>query len=120
MSYIRVIPRDFFNESKLLKCLGKLSLNILDNKDHVKKYLTEQFDNVDSFNIQQDESSGDIYCINYNLFNELGDEILLSSLLNSKLNWPLLFETDSIKELVFQDDGEFSQEFLDYVKIGEH
>lgn len=30
MNYIRVIPRDFFNESKLLKCMGQLSLKILD------------------------------------------------------------------------------------------
>lgn len=26
MTYFRVIPRDFFNESKLLKCLGQFEL----------------------------------------------------------------------------------------------
>lgn len=26
MSYIRVVPRDFFNEAKLLKCLGQFEL----------------------------------------------------------------------------------------------
>lgn len=30
--YQRVIPRDLFNEAKLLKCLGRLSLFIHDGK----------------------------------------------------------------------------------------
>lgn len=29
-NYTRVIPRNFFNEAKLLKCFGKLSLAVLD------------------------------------------------------------------------------------------
>lgn len=31
-SYRRVLPRDLFNEAKLLKCLGQLSLMIHDGK----------------------------------------------------------------------------------------
>jgi len=31
INYNRVIPRDLFNESKLLKCIGKLTLLIHDN-----------------------------------------------------------------------------------------
>ena len=30
-NYSRVIPRDFFNEAKLLKCMGLLALKVLDN-----------------------------------------------------------------------------------------
>ena len=33
MTYRRVLPRDLFNEAKLLKCLGQLALIIHDGQD---------------------------------------------------------------------------------------
>ena len=54
-TYRRKIPRDFFNEAKLLKCMGLLSVKVLDNK------IPEGIDievngDGDRFNIELNES----------------------------------------------------------------
>lgn len=64
MSYIRVIPRDLFNEADLLKCLGKIVLDIEDGK---LPWLSYHHDG-DAFNIVQNESNGAIYCANLQFF----------------------------------------------------
>lgn len=53
----RVIPRDFFNESKLLKCLGKLHLQLMHLQETERPFVIVQFDN-ESFNIKQDDGDG--------------------------------------------------------------
>jgi hypothetical protein len=116
-SYARVIPRDFFNEAKLLKCLGRLSLLILDNKKRISEYVVEEFDN-EPFEIMQTED-GDIYVSNYSLFIKSTEiEIYLFTYLNSKENYPLYFvnEYRGDQQYVFDEEGNFTKEFLDYVK----
>lgn len=119
MSYNRVVPRDFFNEAKLLKSLGRLSLYILDNKDGISKYVEEHFDN-NFFDIEQTDS-GDIYCVNYEIIHKnSGTPIDLYSLLNSKDNYPLVFIIEDINEdyeYVFDDDGNFTDYFLEAVRL---
>jgi|WetSurMetagenome_2_1015567.scaffolds.fasta_scaffold420015_2 hypothetical protein len=120
MSYRRVVPRDLFNESKLLKCLGQLSVNILDGK--LLAYGTEDQleDEDEGFKIDNNED-GDISCSNYHVFTKLGKkdrtELYLRSRLNSRLNYPLICETihNEIIE-VFDDKGKFSVEFIKYLK----
>lgn len=117
MSYNRVIPRDFFNEAKLLKCLGRLSLLILDNRNGLAQYLEDDFDN-EPFQIEQTQD-GDIYVVNYHVFLKgTENELELTTPLNSKLNYPLMFGLGKIyvAEFVFDDDGNPTKEFMRFVK----
>lgn len=114
MSYTRVIPRDFFNESKLLKCWGQLALNI---HDDVEPQLNiEIFYNGDPFQIEQDQG-GDFYIANAQLIQCDTDQVIrLSSSLNSKEPYTMLFDFgDYCAQEVFLNDGSFTAEFLDAV-----
>lgn len=106
MSYQRTIPRDLFNEAKLLKCLGQLSLLIYEG-------LSLEHDNTEfaGFSIAQDERDGSLYCENISLFycNRL---IGLRSPYNCKNPFPLRFILDEDCGNVFDDSGEFSTEFI--------
>ena len=56
MSYIRVIPRDLFNEANLLKCHGQLVI-------HLEGRLPNAGfpEDVSRFEVEQDPNSGAIY-----------------------------------------------------------
>jgi len=84
MTYQRVIPRDLFNEAKLLKCIGRLTCDLHDNK---LKGLTWEHDSED-FKIDQ-TVDGDIYIANLRFFDDQGDAVEFFTQLNSKENWPL-------------------------------
>lgn len=111
MSYNRVIPRDLFNEADLLKCAGRIYINLetagLENVELVHE------DNA--FDIQQDENSGDTYISNvYLMIND--NPCLLWRPLNSRDPWPVyLLNEDEEQVPVFNKDGSFSQEFIDFV-----
>lgn len=120
MNYNRVVPRDLFNESKLLKCLGQISVNI-DGK--LREYgTTDELTNEKlGFIITQDES-GNISCINYNVYAQFGSEgpvkLKLHTGMNSRLNYPLICETIYSEHIyVFDDKGKFSKEFISYLKV---
>jgi hypothetical protein len=114
MPYQRVIPRDLFNEAKLLKCLGQLSLLIHDGKagalvmDHDKPER--------GFVIDQDPSCGAIYCTNLRVSLK-GRRIRVKSSLNSRDAYPLVFEYDENKTEgeVFNNDGTLATEFTDWL-----
>lgn len=113
-SYRRVVPRDLFNEAKLLKCLGKIAIGILDGKLGEFE-LEEKFTNPeDGFEIVQNDD-GDIMCENYRVFK--GDEELyLFTRLNSKANWPLMTIDHHGEYIdVMDDNGKFTDEFLTYL-----
>ena len=113
--YKRVIPRDLFNESKLLKCLGQLALIIHDGVA-IRWPLAIIHDEQEAgFSIEQDPSSGDLFCANLHL--EFEDrEITVKSSLNSKEPFPLIFESwDGSEGNVFAKDGTFSEEFMDWL-----
>lgn len=115
MSYYRVIPRDLFNEAKLLKCLGMLSLKILDRVS-VAKHLKEETWGLDSgFQINQNPLDGAIFVANHDLF--CGESnIYLCSPLNSKKVNPLEWHFGDCADSVFDDAGDFSEEFCALVK----
>jgi len=110
MSYFRVIPRDLFNEAKLLKCLGKLSLL------HVDRMLPEGFEvalDYDNrpFGVEQDPASGSLLAANV-LVTWNGERVHCYTTLNNKNAWPLFFETEAGEcDKVFTEDGELSDEF---------
>jgi len=83
-TYKRVVPRDLFNEAKLLKCLGRIQILIEDRK----LMLESEFDG-DRFLIEQDDSDGSLFCTNLKF--TLGDqEIYFFTDYNSKLNYPII------------------------------
>lgn len=107
MSYVRVIPRDLFNEANLLKCLGRIYINLetagLDN--------VELEHDGDAFDVQMDESSGALYLANVTLMVR-GEPIGLERPMNSRDSWPLMAATDDDLVPVFNADGSFSEEMM--------
>lgn len=117
MDYQRVIPRDLFNESKLLKCLGQLALIIHDGVDvHEDLNLEHDQEEFLGFNIDKDESDGGLYVSNLILTIE-NDVIMVYTPYNSKDPYPLVFvKCDGVGEgKVFTDEGKLSQEFKDWL-----
>lgn len=109
MSYQRVIPRDLFNEAKLLKCLGQLALVIHERQADP---LTLEHDDTEApgFNVEQDLNDGALYCSNLGLFSR-GRLIGLRSKYNSKDAFPLWFILDDEEGRVFDDAGNMTEKF---------
>lgn len=113
MNYVRVIPRDLFNEANLLKCYGRLSILLGNSNDHAAE-LSES--NGEPFDIVQDESSGDLTIANLP-FSVDGRLYRLSRPLNSRGEWPLYLTDDAEEEIpVFTDVGNFTDEFKSLIK----
>lgn len=112
MSYYRIIPRDLFNEAKLLKCLGQISLML---NDYPGRWpLTLEHENPEEgFQIEQDDTSGSIYCRSLSLILRDEQQISLQSPLNSRATYPLQFGDQC--ENVFNEDGAFSEAFLKFI-----
>lgn len=105
MSYQRVIPRDFFNESKLLKCLGKLSI-----KGESLGIKIEESGGL--FNIELLEDWAVLTVTNYRV--TVNDNIYtFGTRYNSKDPYPLvmLYEYEEIE--VLNENGEITKEFKD-------
>lgn len=114
MSYTRVIPRDFFNESKLLKCLGQLSLKIHDCK--LPKGIEIEIEETDKpFIIELEENLGLLYVSNYEICvnNYI---IFFGTTYNSKDNYPLIAYTEYEEFRVFDEKGDFTDEFINKFK----
>jgi hypothetical protein len=112
-TYTRVCPRDLFNESKLLKCMGRLCLKILDEMTPVPmKYYDDE---TERFNIEQDES-GNLFIENLPITIN-GQSFIFHTTYNCKSNYPLFVETADYEEyLVFDEQGEFTEEFIEFAK----
>ena len=111
MSYQRVIPRDLFNESSLLKCLGRIYINLEATPGHCAELQHGGGD----FAIRQSFDDGSIYAAGVRLAVR-GELVHLSRPLNSRDAWPLwaiLPDDDEIE--VFTDCGDFSPEFLAFI-----
>lgn len=108
MTYMRVIPRDLFNEANLLKCLGRIYIN-LENLCDCK--VTLESDGR-AFQIDQSQSSGAINCANVKLSNGID----FFRPLNSRDPWPLYANLPDDECAVFNDDGTFTAEFLRLLK----
>lgn len=122
MKYNRVIPRDLFNEAKLLKCLGFLTLAIHDNELQGIKFhhFGEQFE------IQLTEA-GELHVWNIafmlkrkareiDWFEVQEDGIGFYTTYNSKADYPLEYRIGEDFGYVFDDGGKFTEEFLDKIK----
>ena len=105
-----MIPRDLFNEAKLLKCLGRLSLEAEKyGDDQLRVWLDKP---GEGFPVGKHDCSGEIFCDNVRI-RAGGVNLVTSSPLNSRLNYPLTFMgSDGEENYVFEDDGAFTEEFL--------
>lgn len=112
-TYQRVIPRDLFNEAKLLKCMGQLALIIHDGVRW--KDLRVDFHGRDRFRIEQDSGSGGLEMANvYVMLGKL--EILMHTAYNSKEPYPLYATLWNEEEVpVFNDDGTLHADFTNWM-----
>jgi hypothetical protein len=103
MSYVRVIPRDLFNEANLLKCYGQLYLR-LESLGIERAYLEHD---GDAFEVVQD-ADGALSLANVTLYIDDEPQILFRPL-NSRQPFPLYLRADE-DIAVFTDSGEFTDE----------
>jgi hypothetical protein len=113
MSYLRVIPRDLFNEADLLKCCGRLWIALDETAGHAAVLDYAEGAEGEAFDVRQDPSSGDISVANV-VLTVAGAPRRLYRPLNSRQRWPLwCADEDGGAEMrVFADDGTLSDEFL--------
>jgi hypothetical protein len=111
MTYLRVLPRDLFNEASLLKCLGRVWILLDDRRDHS----AELAHGCEAFDVEQDEADGSISVANI-AFYVRGVPYRLSRPLNSREAWPLYASCDDDPDFdeisVFDDAGNFSAAML--------
>lgn len=108
-NYIRVIPRDLFNEASLLKCYGQLYLNLelLGMEDCLSQV-------GDGFDIVQDESGFTTIDNMFLIVN--GHTCSLLRPLNARSPYPLYLYTHEKEIQIFTDDGVFTPEMIDYLQ----
>jgi hypothetical protein len=111
MSYIRVLPRDLFNEANLLKCVGALWIK-LENHPNAK---FDQED-VDAFDIRQSDDDGSLSIVNISLTIH-GRRYRFRRPLNSRASWPLYIREDGEWDdvPVFTDGGDLSPEIRELI-----
>lgn len=126
--YQRVLPRDLFNEAKLLKCLGRLALMIENgafyplmvrfrhgpDEDDPDAYEDSY---VPGFDIRQWPDDGGLYVHNLD-FLVVDTVVPLRSSYNSKLQYPLLYEDEGHTCFgeVFYNDGNLALGFMSFLE----
>lgn len=113
MSYLRVIPRDLFNEANLLKCLGQLYLEL----ERVNIPNAKLVHDHESFDVGQDSNDGSISAHNVILVTN-GVPYFLWRPLNSREPWPLYIkEVGNGNEIsVFNQSGALSDHMHKFLK----
>lgn len=111
-NYKRVIPRDFFNESMLLKCLGKLCVAYL-HTDEINGLKIEFEEPGEPFNIVLDQNANKLIVTNYKI-SVNGTVCMFGTEYNSRTNLPLFCMIENMEIPVFKENGEFDEEFIEY------
>ncbi len=112
--YPRVLPRDLFNEAKLLKCMGQLSLKIHDGLRWPLKLEMTSHENF-GFVVRQNPDDGGLFVTNLTLSLN-GFKVRVESVYNSKQPYPLVFYDEHLGVgCVFNDDGSLAEEFEAYL-----
>jgi hypothetical protein len=105
-TYLRVIPRDLFNEASLLKCLGRFWI---ETERYQPRKVQMEFDG-EAFDVCQDDD-GRLWVRNIEIFIH-GKPYWHYRPLNSREPWPLYLTTDDDCIAVFTDDGQLTPELL--------
>lgn len=121
MAYIRVIPRDLFNEANLLKCYGQIYLNLERIRADAELVEDETLEAGAPFRVSQD-LDGNLTVLNVFL-RVRGVRVPLRRPLNARAPYPLYMryqnaDGDEDELPVFNDDGTFSDEMLKFLKGG--
>ncbi len=117
MSYSRVIPRDLFNEANLLKCMGRLWINVENAAaDSPCRHIAIEHEGV-AFDIRQSDCDGSIAVRNIAV-SIYGNALNLRRPLNSRDAWPLWLDDVNLSGgfdpvEVFNDEGDFSADFVE-------
>lgn len=111
--YTRVIPRDLFNEGNLLKCMGQLTLHLMDRGvDFADSYSGGPFEIVQDCDGRL-SIAGLALCLQ-------GREFTFWRPLNSRQPWPLWAEQPDDPDFepvpVFDNAGNFSREMEGLLK----
>jgi hypothetical protein len=118
LNYSRVLPRDLFNEAKLLNCMGRLCLLITDDLTPVKMFMDESGEPFKIGLLQDGSLTIDNLTIKIN--GKYGKPCRFKTTYNSRSPSPLYVQDGTGDQytdiLVFEDDGEFSQDFIDFCK----
>lgn len=109
ITYVRILPRDLFNEAKLLKCIGRLCLLIHDGMTPVQMSFDDE--NLEQFEIGLLED-GYLAIRNLTILIK-GESFLFKSKYNSQENYPLYVECNDSDYLVFNEKGEWDLEFIE-------
>lgn len=110
--YQRVIPRDLFNESKLLKCMGRLCLLI---HDRMIPFVGRVDHDGSPFVIGLIDD-GSLTVTNVKV-KVNGKYYRFKTTYNSKSNYPFFLETEDYEDiLVFNESGDFDHEFIEFCK----
>ena len=115
-SYKRVLPRDLFRESLLLKCLGKLCLLIEDGELSGLYYEHVRTDST--FKVGCQESDGGLICHNIKFFRTSDKRYIpiFTGLARPGEHWPLLCTTFDEEEIeVFDNDGNITDDFKEFI-----
>lgn len=113
--YHRVAPRDLFNEAKLLKCMGRLCLLILDGLTPV--LMTYSHDGKPYKIALMEEGSLTITNIEIRIQDI---PFVFKTTYNSKSSYPLFLEHDYCEYEVFDEQGNFHIDFIAFVKALSH
>ncbi len=116
MNNYRVMPRDLFNEAKLLKCLGMLGLECVNRQLPFGWELFHDADCSMHFNMTIDSSSGDTLSTNVYLLNDNGEKIYFRTPINCREPHPLITLSGGDYCDVFGSDGKLSKEFYKLLK----
>lgn len=109
--YSRVVPRDLFNEAKLLKCFGQLVLLI---HDGLAPKCLEVDEGEGDWEVYQRQDDGGLFLEGLKI-QVKSTQLELYTMYNSKESYPLLCMTDEDEIEVFYKDGTLTDDFIEYV-----
>ena len=110
-NYVRVIPRDLFNEAKLLKCLGQLYIE----SERSSGWL--EIEHIDEgsgggWEIVQNQDDGSISVANI-MVTVYGEPVAMYTPLNAREAYPLYAQFGEADEvLVLTANGQLNDDFL--------
>lgn len=110
----RIIPRDFFNEAKTLKCYGRLSCIIHDGFDRAKRTCPTSLtidETNDAFLVVQDIEDGSLYVANYPVRYK-GKAYPVRVDYNSDEPYPMYMKIGEDEVYVFTASGTLTRDFV--------